>query len=222
MNHKREYVRDIKTDIDKKDRGFPQKYNDCKSDTDTAINLLQSSFKHTNFVGPDVFITWFINNFCTNPPVKSSCSDKSYYRAFLTKQNDHIVVFRISQHFATKSGMNRHRDYTGVNKPDKMVHLIVDRIPNTKNKPLASSDLDANDPQSGVNFSHDVYELSAEQIKDPVMIGRLADALVSELTDGTKVNINESETDRLIPTRHVLTFEEYEEFLAILEDGQRA
>lgn len=42
------------------------------------------------------------------------------------------------------------------------------------------------------------------------------------LNDSIKVNINESETDRLIPTRHVLTFEEYEEFLAILEDGQRA
>ncbi|MBQ6725660.1 MAG: hypothetical protein IJQ89_03700 [Bacteroidales bacterium] len=212
-------VQNILNWVREKKQGRGRSYDACIADTDSAISMFQNDFRNRRFKDGDEIMRWFIRNLKTKPPQKRPENYKSYYRPFLTKAGEKVLVFRITDHYSTKEGMNKlYSDKT----PEKAIHIIVDRLLNDSTKDLIDKDLDANDPQSGVNFSHDVYELSAEQIKDPVMIGRLADALVSELTDGTKVNINESETDRLVPTRHVLTFEEYGEFLAILEDGQRA
>lgn len=120
-----------------KNNGGSETYNKYISDTEEAKNLINTDFMQTEFKSYNDVTQWFVNNYKmydSNPQNKQD-KEHSYYRAFLSLNNDILFVLCVTNHYATRDAIKGRYKNTDVPKPELIYHIIIDRIEITYSSP---------------------------------------------------------------------------------------
>lgn len=120
-----------------KNNGNDETYKKYISDTEEAKNLIMTDFLQSEFKTYDDVTKWFVENYKMYDTNLRNETDKghTYYRAFLSLENDVVFVLRVTNHYATRDSIKRIYKNTGVPKPELIYHIIIDRIEITYSSP---------------------------------------------------------------------------------------
>ena len=134
--------------IVQKSSGNNEKYENYISDTKEAISLLQNDFMSARFGNYDDIVGWFHSKFnmykSEENDIPFNLGDQvqgqqdlqtaqntqmcaSYYRSFLSLQNDVVFRLRVSNHYSPIDSMKR-KDSEASYKPEYEYHILIDRI----------------------------------------------------------------------------------------------
>ncbi len=116
--------------ITDKENGSSEAYDKYKEDTNEAKSLIQTDFTQAEFETYDDVTEWFVKNYYMYDSNDKNKPDKehSFYRAFLSLNNNVVFVLRVANHYATRDSLRRIYKGEDKLKPKFVYHIIIDRI----------------------------------------------------------------------------------------------
>lgn len=120
-----------------KNNGDDETYKKYISDTEEAKNLIMTDFLQSKFKTYDDVTGWFVENYkmYDSNPLNEPDQEHTYYRAFLSLENDVVFVLRVTNHYATRDSVKKIYKKTDIPKPGLIYHIIIDRIEITYSSP---------------------------------------------------------------------------------------